>query len=150
MRARDVMSRRVVTIRPDAPVQEAWDLMHQNRIHHLVVTDSAKCLGLIAQSDVGTPDGGPLRDRLVSDVMTADVVTVSEASTVRQLANAIRGHATGCVVVTKRGRPEGIITTADLLELLGRGATHPSKDVERRNLHHRTPHRRTTTPSGLW
>jgi CBS domain-containing protein len=48
------MSRPVLTVAPDDPIEKAIALMEENAIHHLPVTDAAGLLlGIVAQSDLG-------------------------------------------------------------------------------------------------
>lgn len=48
------MSRPVLTISPDEPIEKAVELMEENAIHHLPVIDaSGALLGIVAQSDLG-------------------------------------------------------------------------------------------------
>jgi CBS domain-containing protein len=81
--------------------------------------------------------------------MRPGVVTVDRGTTVRKVANLMRGRSAGCVLVTSRSRIVGIITVSDLLDLIGRGADRPNP-AERRGLHHRTPHRRKSSSFGVW
>ena len=74
--------------------------------------------------------------------MTKHVVTVDPSTTVRRAANLMRGRSIGCVVVTNHGRIKikiGIVTVADLLDLLGRGSDRPIAATKRWTLKHRTP-----------
>jgi CBS domain-containing protein len=66
------------------------------------------------------------------------------------VANLMRGRSIGCVVVTGNGRLAGIVTTSDLLELLGRGAIRPSPVGRRPALNHRAPHRKRNRAYGAW
>ena len=53
MNASDVMASAVITVKPDATVQEAAQLMLANRVSGLpVVDDSAKLVGLISEGDL--------------------------------------------------------------------------------------------------
>lgn len=56
VRARDVMTGRVITVTPDAKVTEAIDVMVKNRIHRLVVseTEGDKLLpvGVLSTTDI--------------------------------------------------------------------------------------------------
>lgn len=53
MNASDVMVSAVITVKPDATVQEAAQLMLANRVSGLpVVDDSAKLVGLISEGDL--------------------------------------------------------------------------------------------------
>jgi hypothetical protein len=51
--------------------------MRMKRIHHLVVTDGRRIIGLLSERDAGGPQGAPIREnRTVGDLMTERVVTV--------------------------------------------------------------------------
>ena len=51
----------------------------------------------------------------VEDVMVEDVVTVEEDTTVRKAVAIMNKYEIGCLIVTKRGKPIGIITERDML-----------------------------------
>ncbi len=57
----------------------------------------------------------------VSSVMTRDVKTASETSTVRSVAELMDKHGIGSIVIVKeKGVPAGIITERDIVRLVGR------------------------------
>jgi acetoin utilization protein AcuB len=151
MRVQDVMTSRVHTVSPTAAVDAAWELMRSKGVHHLVVTDGSAVVGVISERDAGGRRRSAVRNGLrVSDLMTASVVTVPPDTTVRRAANLMRGRSIGSLVVTARGRVAGIVTVADLLELLGRGAERPVVAERRWTLTHRAPHRKRTSAAGVW
>ena len=83
--------------------------------------------------------------------MTANVVAIPPTTTLKKAANMMRGRSIGCLVVTRGGRPVGIVTTADLLELLGRGFDRQAVSTARPILSHRIPHRKGRTgATGVW
>jgi CBS domain-containing protein len=47
-----IMTRNIITIRPDAPITEAARLMLENKVHCLPVMDSKKLVGIITESDL--------------------------------------------------------------------------------------------------
>ena len=150
MNAGDVMTRELKTVSPTTGAEDAWFLMRQNRIHHLIVTHRSKLVGIVSDRDAGGRRGHAVREnRTVNDLMTGDVVTADAATPVRRVANLMRGRSIGCVVVTKASRPVGIITVSDLLELLGRAKERPPTN-QQTGLNHRVPHRRQRLPSGVW
>ena len=152
MRVQDVMSEDVKTIAPTSAAADAWELMRQHQFHHVVVTRGTEVVGVLSDRDVGGARGAsPRRTRTVEELMTAPVVTVPPTATVRKAANLMRGRSIGCVVVIDRGKVVGIVTAADLLELLGRGIDRPVVTTRRWTLHHRTPHRRGRhAATGMW
>jgi CBS domain-containing protein len=57
-------------------------------------------------------------DLLVRDIMTPSVYSVSEDATVSEIASRMLDSHVHRLLVTREGRPVGIITTSDLLGLL--------------------------------
>jgi CBS domain-containing protein len=151
MRVQDVMTRNVKTVPAATHADEAWALMRMKRIHHLVILEGREIVGVISDRDLGGPHGATVRDtRLVSELMTENVVTIEPEMPVRQVANLLRGRSIGCLAVVRDGRVVGIVTTADLLELVGRGTERPVAETRRRTINHRAPHRKVHHASGVW
>jgi acetoin utilization protein AcuB len=151
MRVQDVMTEDVKTIAPTAVAEDAWNVMRSNRIHHLVVTKGQQVVGVLSDRDAGGRRGAAVRtNSVVADLMTAPAVTVEPTMTVRQAANVMRGRSIGCLVVVKSGRPIGIVTVSDLLELIGRGLDRGSVTRNRRLLNHRAPHRKSKGVVAVW
>lgn len=152
MRAQDVMTKGVVNVAPAVPAEEAWQLMRTKQIHHLLVGTLSKPIGILSAHDLGGRAGAAIRKgRNVEDLMETDVATVGERDPVRKIANVMRGRSTGCVLVTGARRVSGIITVADLLELIGRGSDRPMRLTERPPLHARVAHRhRSGAATGVW
>jgi acetoin utilization protein AcuB len=78
--------------------------------------------------------------------MTSPVVTARPETTLRQAANLLRGRTIGCLPVLEEGRLLGIVTTTDLLELIGRGAERPVAKSRRFILKGRGPRRKSVSP----
>lgn len=151
MRVQDVMTPGVQTVSAMTTAEDAWNLMRTKRVHHLVVTDGRRVVGVLSDRDAGGRRGAPVRkDRTVADLMTERVVTVTPTTPVRKAANLMRGRSIGCLVVTSGDRVAGIVTAADLLELLGRGIDHPTAATKRWTLKHRAPHRKQHVATGVW
>ena len=120
MRVSDVMSRlQTVDVGESAP--DSWELMRQKGVHHLAVTERGQVVGLVSHDDCLTSRAG----QTVRDVMSAQVVTATLRTTVRQAADLMRGQAVGCLLVVDDEKPVGIVTVSDVLELVGKGAERP-------------------------
>ena len=147
MRVSEVMSTPVYVVAAETTASEAWEMMRVNRTRHLVVMDlEGRVAGVVSASDLGGKHGEAVRDgRLVADVMTNKIVSVAPETTIREVANLMRGHAVNCLPVLEGHRLAGIITALDLLELIGRGAERPVAKATRRILKNRgeVPHRQT-------
>jgi acetoin utilization protein AcuB len=124
MRVKDVMTRRVETVSATDPAVDALERMRSKRIRHLVVVDGHELAGVVSSRDLDSV--GLTRDGLlVGDMMTSPAVSVTPEATLRRAANLLRGRTIGCLPVLEEGRLVGILTTTDLLELIGRGAQRP-------------------------
>ena len=150
MRVQEVMTDSVRTVSPATPAQQAWSLMKTDRIHHLVVMEGRRIVGIVSDRDTGGRSGiGAREQKTVEEVMTRNVVTITQEATVRQAANMMRGRTIGCLPVTRGDRLVGIVTTSDLLTVVGGGADRPSRQ-ERHTLNYKTPHRAKRSGRGLW
>lgn len=142
MRLQDIMSTNVKTIGPNATVGEARNLMRVDRIHHLLVLDRRQIVGVVSDRDLGGRGGASRRDgdvNSIADVMSEHVVTAPADASIRQAANLMRGRGIGCLAVVDGDKPVGIVTTTDLLDLIGRGLERPIERAKRRTLPKRGP-----------
>lgn len=151
MTTSEVMTKGVETVAATSDAAAAWDLMRLNNIHHLVVKDGSKLVGVLSDRDLGSRKGALLRrGQTVADLMSRGVVTVDAGAPVRKAANLMRGRSIGCVVVVNGSRAVGMITVADLLELIGRGLDFTASQTARTALHHRAPHTKRHRSTGAW
>lgn len=135
MRLIDIMQTTVRTIGATEDATTAWARMRQYRIRHLVVQHEGSVVGVVSTADLGGKQGETVRSgRQVADLMTGKVVAASPDTTVREAANLMRGHAIDCLPVLHGAKLKGIVTTLDMLELIGRGAERPVATAERKIL----------------
>ena len=135
MRLQDIMKESVETVGPRDTADMAWERMRRRRIRHLVVMDGSRVTGVLSQRDIASAEAR--EGRVVLDLMSAPAVTAEPTTTVREAANLLRGRTLGCLPVLAKGKLLGIVTTTDLLELLGRGAERPVPRPGRRTLESR-------------
>ena len=50
--ARDAMSETVITVAPDADLEECLDLMEENQVRRVVVVEDGAVVGIVAQADI--------------------------------------------------------------------------------------------------
>src|SRR5215813_2709017 len=81
MRVAEIMTTDVQTVRPEARASEARELMRRHGIHHLVVMEKARVVGVISDRDAGRRKGAG-DEALVEDLMTHSVVTVPPEETI--------------------------------------------------------------------
>lgn len=149
MRIMEIMTRPVETAALDEPVENVWERMRLKKIHHLIVKEDAKIVGVLSARDVEGEDRASLRRQLtVRDLMTPFAVKVRATSSVRRAANLMRGWNVGCLpVVDSKEKLVGIVTVSDLLDLLGHGVRAPKDDRVRWTLHRRAPMRSPHVPA---
>jgi acetoin utilization protein AcuB len=136
MLVRERMSRNPYTISTDAPMEEALKQMRENSFRHLPVVDkSGKLVGIVSETDLlyASPTSTTslsvyemqylLSKLTVGQVMTKNVITVTEDTPVEDAASIMTDHKIGGLPVLRDGEIIGIITETDLfklfLEILG-------------------------------
>jgi CBS domain-containing protein len=145
MKAADVMTHRAVTVRYDASVAEAARLMLQYQISGLpVVDDTGRLSGIVTEGDfLRHIDAGaeqqrprllefllsPARlagkyahshGRKVDEVMTRQVITVSEETPLDEIVRLMERHRIKRLPVVRDSRVIGIVSRANLLRRLAR------------------------------
>jgi len=117
MRISELMTPKVISVAPDDPLSVAREHFRANSIHHLLVVERGRVVGVISVREViGKP-----ADTTVGSVMARNVMTVSPDASTRDVATAMIGRGHGCVPIVDAGRIVGIVTTTDLLRVLSRG-----------------------------
>jgi CBS domain-containing protein len=143
MKAREIMSLEVVSVRPDASILEAVRLMLQNRISGLPVVDRQGMLvGVVTEGDflrraeTGTQRKrtrwieffmGPgesadeyvhTHGRKVADVMTPTPITITEDTRLDEIVSLMEQRSVKRLPVVRQGRVVGIVSRANLLHAL--------------------------------
>lgn len=120
LRARDIMTTRVVTVRADAPLARAEQLFKEYKFSALPVLDrTSRLVGMISGIDIlrhrAEQSGGPGRP-IVADVMTADVISMKPDANLSILTHRLRAYGELRVMpIVDRGHLVGVITRSDLL-----------------------------------
>lgn len=145
--ARDMMTKDVVHVSYQTPLEEVADLMGGQGISGLPVTDDdGRVLGIISEKDFLTRMGEagpknfmsviagclrakgcvalPIRAKKAGDIMSAPAVTVEESSYYFEVADIMAQRGINRVpVIDAEGRLIGIITRNDLIRASSRNAT---------------------------
>ena len=119
-----IMSTNLITVPPSATLAEARTLMHENRIHHILVLDDDKLVGLVTLTNVLAATDSFLRDDTsrihaneigIADMMVTDVATVDVNASLRHAALFMEKHSIGCLPVLDGEELVGIITDTDFV-----------------------------------
>ena len=157
MKVSDVMTRRVISVAPEATVRHAIRLMLQNNISGLpVIDDKGKLVGIVSEGDflrrseIGTErkrsrwltaflgPSEPAHDYVhshglkVKEVMTCDPIMVQEDTQLDQVVHLMESHNIKRLPVVRGEKVVGVVSRANLMRALAsihRAAPKSSKDV---------------------
>lgn len=120
LRARDIMTKPVLTVSPEDKVSKAIRIMKEKGLSQLPVTNGKHLVGSISEKaildkavEVGT---GVVSKLPIEDVMDDPFPTVTEDAPVDVLL-ALLQHS-WAVLITKKDSIAGIVTKADLLKVV--------------------------------
>lgn len=121
--AAQIMQRPVVTTRESEPVEHAWRLLRDRRIHQAPVLDAGgRLVGIVSERDLLTAiniDDGRVLDvlqRQVKDVMTSPVVAAVPDTDIRRIAQAMLMQGVdGVPIVNESEALVGFISRSDIL-----------------------------------
>lgn len=131
-RISDVMTTDPETVHTALPISAVYDLFRDRNYHHLPVLEGRKPIGIISATDIlklvydiEQADDRMLRIYLdhqfnIEDAMTTDVETVTADAKLRDVVDLLSpGAIHSVLVVDDDGDLEGIVTSTDLIQLLG-------------------------------
>jgi CBS domain-containing protein len=141
MKASDIMVSNVITVGPDACVQDVADLLLRHRISAVPVVDvKGEILGIVSEGDlINRPESETVHrkswwlealasnevlageyvkshSRSVTDVMTRNVITASPDTPVAAVAALLERNRIKRVPIVKGGKIVGIVSRANLLQ----------------------------------
>ena len=114
---RDVMSKDLVTLRPDASIYDCAKLMQKHGISSIVIKNSkGKLVGVVTKTDlVSTFLIQSTATLPISKIMTEKVITVSPDDSIFEVESVLLNNQIRRVVVAKNKIPIGIITYRDFI-----------------------------------
>ncbi|MGO8920901.1 MAG: CBS domain-containing protein [Stellaceae bacterium] len=152
MKARDIMTGKVVSVRPDTPASDIARLLLENHISAVPVLDrSGAAIGMVSEGDLIGRDesdrqarrdwwlsllaeGEPLSPEFLAglrrpehtagDIMSRPVVTVGEDTDTGEIARLLQAYRIKRVPVLRDGQVVGIVSRENLLRALSEERPH--------------------------
>jgi len=155
MRALDVMTTNVVTVKPDMTVREAAKVLLEHGISGVPVVDAEteSVVGMLSEGDLlhrteietdkrrrswwldrfatstDAEDYVKSHGAKVADVMTRDVVAVDEETPLGEIAGILETRRIKRVPVTRKGKLVGIVSRANIVQALASAPAEPPLDI---------------------
>lgn len=120
MIASDIMTREVLSIHPEASVQEVARLLSREHISGAPVVNAAGMLiGIVTEADIISKVD---REGLcVADIMSQQTIAIQEKTSVNEIAVLLAEHKIKRVPVVCNGKLVGIVSRADIVEAISHG-----------------------------
>ncbi len=117
MVARDIMTRHVYTTSPTTTVRDAARMLAERRISGMpVVNEAGVIIGMLTEADIISKQG-----ERVADIMSREVIAVSEETPVGEIAKLLSQRKIKRVPVLANGRLVGLVSRADIVAAVADG-----------------------------
>ena len=157
MKIETIMTRKVLTVRPETPLKDVARLLSENHISGVPVCDAGGAvLGIVSEADIlrkeegisadvggrfawffRRRDGGldKLAARTAGEAMTAPAVTGRPIQQVSDAARVMIEHRINRLPVVNAGRVVGIVTRADLVRAFHQSDEEIADEIRREVLY---------------
>jgi len=118
MQVKDIMTKGVEVVRPDATLQEAATKMRSLDIGPLPVCDGDQMIGMLTDRDItvrATAEGLDPKQAKVRDVMSKELITLQEDQDTKEAAELMQSRQIRRVpIVSRDKRLVGMLSLGDL------------------------------------
>jgi CBS domain-containing protein len=117
MIAKDIMTRDIITVNPTMSIKALAMTLIKNQISGAPVPDKdGKIVGVVSEADIVAKKG-----KDVKAIMSKKVISVSENTSVEEIAKLMTTHAIKRLPVMNSGKLMGIVSRADIVSAIARG-----------------------------
>ena len=121
LKAKDIMKGEVISLKKDAPIFEAVELLAKNEIKGIpVVEDDMTLVGILTEKDVLKLfyASENVENKKVNDFMTQPAVHFNENESLPDVCDCLMNNPFRRVPVTSKGKVVGIVSRPDILEYI--------------------------------
>ena len=117
MNAKDIMTRDIITVSPSMSVKNLAMALIKNQISGApVAAKNGKIVGVVSEADLIAKSG-----KDVKSIMSKKIISVSEDTSVEEIARLMTAHTIKRLPVMKDGAIVGIVSRADLVSAIAQG-----------------------------
>ena len=121
LEAKDIMTKKVVSVRRDTPVEEALELLLANRISGIpVVEEDITLVGIVTEKDflrlLYRPEGA--KGKTVEEFMTQPAVHFEEDESLDEICKCLLDTTFRRVPVTRKEKVVGIVSRPDVIRCI--------------------------------
>jgi CBS domain-containing protein len=124
-RAKNVMSKRVMTVKENAKIVDVMRLLVEHKITGLpVVSEDMDLLGIVTEKDILTMllYGKDIKDKLAADLMTTEIVYFAEDEDLMTVFKSLVESNFRRVPILSDGKLVGIVSRRDIINFLSKKA----------------------------
>lgn len=117
MKVRDVMTKAVATIGPDATIKEAAQTMQQHNVGSIPVVDTNGLVGIVTDRDIVIRNIAQGQDPMstpIKNVMTSQVTTVTPEEDVQSISQMMASRQIRRVPVIENQKLIGMVSLGDI------------------------------------
>lgn len=117
MNAKDIMTRDIITVSPTMSVKNLAMTLIKNQISGAPVAGAnGTIIGVVSEADIVAKSG-----KNVKSIMSKKVISVSEETSVEEIARLMTAHGIKRLPVIKDGAILGIVSRADIVSAIAQG-----------------------------
>ena len=145
MKVSELMTRKLITVRPLESIEGVIELLQRRGVRHILVMDKKTLVGIISDRDLKRAMdptktqknvmaiGGlyfSMEPVVAEEIMTAHPVTIGAAANAKVAAKVMVQHRFGALPVVEDGHVVGVITETDLLEYFAESEQAESDSIQ--------------------
>lgn len=115
IKARDIMTRKVITVKASDKIEHAIKIMRNHEISQLPVFKNGSVVGLICESDlIAHYNDVRISSKKIESIMEDAPPLISEETPINSVSELLKYHP--ILIVTKKAKLAGVVAKADLLK----------------------------------